>query len=251
MRTGWHIGFGVRDPHLRELRRLAERNKPEEWTITSAARPGDHLAFYLKRPDAAVIAVGTVLAVPKKQQRGPWRGHYMARVAGIRMLPQPVGLEVLRRRFPAWGWPRFPRRSTTVPPHLAERFAKLLPAPPAPGASSFDLAEREGAPVEYTAMRRGRSRRLRDLALEQAKGVCASCGRDFSKVLAGLGGVVLQVHHRKQLAASSAPRVTRLDDLGVLCANCHRLIHVDPYRALAVDELRLMIRADGNAQLRA
>lgn len=49
---------------------------------------------------------------------------------------------------------------------------------------------------------------------------------------------VLQVHHRRQLAASKAPRVTSLKDLAVVCANCHALIHMDPKRALKVETLR-------------
>ena len=71
---------------------------------------------------------------------------------------------------------------------------------------------------------RGRSRQLRDLALENADGVCCVCDVDYSKVLDGNGVRVLQVHHRKQLAASDAPRLTSLKDLAVVCANCHLLV---------------------------
>ena len=251
MMASWHISFGQRDPHLRELQRLSRTKEGDSWTITSAAKPGDLVAFYFKLPDSAVLAVGTAITFPKKQDRGPWRGQYLARVAGIRMLRQPVRLQTLRRCFPTWGWPRLPRRSTTVPSSLVTSFAKLLRTVPLPGSVTFDLAEREGAPVEYSVTRRGRSRRLRDEAIVLAKGVCTTCRRDFSKVLGGLGACVLQVHHRRQLASWSSPRVTRLRDLAVVCANCHRIIHADPARALRVEELQQMIRGHTTIARRA
>jgi predicted HNH restriction endonuclease len=52
---------------------------------------------------------------------------------------------------------------------------------------------------------------------------------------------VLQVHHRKQLASNDSPRLTKLRDLAVLCANCHMLVHMDPYKAIAVEKLRKML----------
>ncbi len=92
--------------------------------------------------------------------------------------------------------------------------------------------------LEYV---RGRSRYLRDLALEESDGVCAVCEVDYSKLLGGKGVRVLQVHHRNQLAADIAPRLTPLGELAVVCANCHMLIHMNPKQALSVEELRGML----------
>jgi hypothetical protein len=86
----------------------------------------------------------------------------------------------------------------------------------------------EGLATETKACRRGRSRQLRDEALRAAKGRCEACGYDYSQFLDGDGIRVLQVHHRQQIAASAMPRLTRLSDLAVLCANCHALVHMDP-----------------------
>jgi 5-methylcytosine-specific restriction protein A len=100
----------------------------------------------------------------------------------------------------------------------------------------------EGIRREARVYVRGRSRKLRDLALEKARGVCEACGVNFAALLSGKGARVLQVHHRKQLAASDSPQVNRLSDLAVLCANCHILVRMDPRRALPVEKLRAMLR---------
>lgn len=103
----------------------------------------------------------------------------------------------------------------------------------------------EGTKTEIVLLRSKRSRKLRDKAFKAANGVCCVCDRDFTKVLGGRGVRVLQVHHRDQLSARVAPSVTKIGDLAVVCANCHLLLHLDSDKALGVQKLREMLRADG------
>ena len=103
----------------------------------------------------------------------------------------------------------------------------------------------EGIKTEAGSFRTKRSRRLRNRAFDDAHGICSVCGRDYSKVLGGWGVRVLQVHHRRQLSARTAPSITKVGDLAVVCANCHLLLHLDPESALSVEQLREMIQADG------
>lgn len=105
----------------------------------------------------------------------------------------------------------------------------------------------EGLATETTTYARGRSRRLRQLALQGSRGVCAGCDVEFAKVLRGKGVRALQVHHKRQLAATDRPRLTRLSDLAVLCANCHAFLHMDSKNALAIRKLRALLRADRHA----
>jgi hypothetical protein len=89
--------------------------------------------------------------------------------------------------------------------------------------SAIHIAEEsdiEGTKTETRRITSKRSRRLRDLALQAASGVCSVCERDYSKVLDGRGVRVLQVHHRRQLASLDAPTLTKLEDLAVVCSNC-------------------------------
>lgn len=124
---------------------------------------------------------------------------------------------------------------------LEEEWALLLKQPPRILPPTEPSAI-EGTMTETMRYVRGRSRHLREHALAAANGVCCVCGTDYSKLLGGKGVRVLQAHHRRQLAASDAPRVTKLSDLAVVCANCHSLIHMNLKRALGVEELRQMLR---------
>ena len=102
----------------------------------------------------------------------------------------------------------------------------------------------EGVLTEVHLFRRTRSRRLRRAALAASRGVCATCGVDFSQVLGGRGKHVLQAHHRKQLADTDRPRLSTVDDIAILCANCHLLVHYDRQEALDVDDLKAMLDAE-------
>lgn len=106
----------------------------------------------------------------------------------------------------------------------------------------IEPAALEGLRTETVTYVRGRNRRLHDEALRAAQGVCEGCSRDFTLMLEGRGVRVLQVHHRRQLAANDTPLLSRLRDLAVLCANCHMLVHMNPKRAIRVETLRELLK---------
>jgi predicted HNH restriction endonuclease len=106
------------------------------------------------------------------------------------------------------------------------------------------MACHEGVLTEVHLFRRTRSRRLRQAALVASRGMCATCGVDFSQVLGGRGKRVLQAHHRKQLADTDKPGLNTVDDIAILCANCHLLVHYDRQEALDVDDLKAMLDAE-------
>ena len=53
---------------------------------------------------------------------------------------------------------------------------------------------------------------------------CQACGFDFQLTYGAVGAGFCEVHHLDPLG-SSGVRDTTLDDLAVLCANCHRVLH--------------------------
>lgn len=138
-----------------------------------------------------------------------------------------------------------PRASgVAVPAHIATALENAWTSFVAGGVPVRPVAEPralEGLRTETVAYVRGRSRQLRDRALAEAQGTCEACGVNYAELLSGRGVRVLQVHHRKQLAATDKPRLTKLGDLAVLCANCHMLVHMDPNNALPVQELRRLL----------
>jgi hypothetical protein len=63
--------------------------------------------------------------------------------------------------------------------------------------------------------------------LEQTKRLaCEVCGFDFAEFYKPYADKFCEVHHRKPLGELDAPSRTTLEDLAVLCSNCHRVIHL-------------------------
>lgn len=70
--------------------------------------------------------------------------------------------------------------------------------------------------------------------------ICEAGDFDFADVYGERGEGFIEVHHTKAVHTLSEGSVTRLEDLALVRANCHRMIHaVRPW--LAVGELRSII----------
>ena len=54
---------------------------------------------------------------------------------------------------------------------------------------------------------------------------CEVCGFDFNAVYGEIGSGYIEAHHRVPLSELSGESKTRLDDLALVCSNCHREIH--------------------------
>ena len=77
---------------------------------------------------------------------------------------------------------------------------------------------------------------------------CQVCGFDFVQAYGEIGRSFAEVHHLNPLSERPASEwtdavLTRVADLAVLCANCHRMIH-RRRPALSLDELRSFMRIE-------
>jgi hypothetical protein len=70
---------------------------------------------------------------------------------------------------------------------------------------------------------------------EEGRLVCEACGFDFARQYGALGEGFSECHHRSPLGQGEE-RETALEDLALLCANCHRRIHRS--KLISVEELR-------------
>jgi 5-methylcytosine-specific restriction protein A len=81
---------------------------------------------------------------------------------------------------------------------------------------------------------RGRSRQLvldkRRLSKRiHGRIFCEGCGLVPRSGLGEAAEACFEAHHLTRLSEASSPVATRLDDVALLCANCHRIIHrLDP-----------------------
>ncbi len=105
-----------------------------------------------------------------------------------------------------------------------------------------EQAYSEGRTVTRTIKQRQRSRSLVKDAKEQYKDkhgqlFCEVCGFDFGKFY---GIEYIEAHHKRAIADYDEDDETVVDDLAMLCANCHRMIHSQT-PPLTIDELKKII----------
>jgi 5-methylcytosine-specific restriction protein A len=72
---------------------------------------------------------------------------------------------------------------------------------------------------------------------------CETCDLDFGERYGQRGEGFIECHHTNPLA-SSGETVTRLDDLVLLCSNCHRMVHLRR-PMLSVEDLRRTLTVSG------
>ncbi|MEU9706023.1 HNH endonuclease [Streptomyces sp. NPDC047981] len=105
----------------------------------------------------------------------------------------------------------------------------IPPQPDEPSDDDDNPGALEGRLLIRWALYRERDRGLRNRKIAHARKrkqpiQCEVCSFDFGRVYGELGAGYVEVHHVTPLHASG-PRETRLEDLALLCANCHRMCH--------------------------
>lgn len=92
-----------------------------------------------------------------------------------------------------------------------------------------EFAAEEGGVLLRQHLRRERDPKLRarKIAVVRKRGqpvACEVCGFDFERTYGDRGRDYIECHHRMPLHVSGRTTTT-LDDLALVCSNCHRMIH--------------------------
>ncbi len=201
------------------------------FALPDQAKKGDRILYFVGGKFQYYFGQGTVTSNWRLAKTGPWKGQYYARTTPMRDFPDPIPGQDVEA---ATGF-RIPRSKGLVPVDLesavwrAARGRKLIQVERA----------MEGATTE--ARSKYRNAKLRESALQQARGICEGCGVNYWKKAGGLGRHCLVVHHKKQLKDTDQPRETKLSELAVLCGNCHLLVHANQDKALSIGQLRRIL----------
>ncbi len=88
----------------------------------------------------------------------------------------------------------------------------------------------EGRILTRLHRRRERNKKLVDLKKSRAHREagflrCEACGFDFEARYGERGRGFIECHHTKPVHTLADGHKTKLDDLALLCANCHRMVH--------------------------
>jgi hypothetical protein len=115
---------------------------------------------------------------------------------------------------------------------------------PGPTESTELFEAAEGDLRLANHLRRERRRSLvevkKRLALETHGAlICECCSLSSCDLPLPVGSRCFEVHHLIPLAALVTRRITRIDELALVCANCHRMIHaqVEPLTISALSQL--------------
>lgn len=111
----------------------------------------------------------------------------------------------------------------------------------------------EGQLVLRTHLRRERNRTLVDAAkaaFKKAHGrlFCEACGFDFAAIYGELGADFIEAHHDSPLAGRDGASETRINDLRMMCGNCHRMLHRQLCSApMRLEALKLLLESRARA----
>jgi 5-methylcytosine-specific restriction protein A len=76
---------------------------------------------------------------------------------------------------------------------------------------------------------------------------CEVCEFDFAEVYGQLGSEFAECHHTKPVAMMKPGEKTKLNDLSIVCANCHRMLHRDR-NLLSIKSLKSLITKEQDSQ---
>lgn len=93
-------------------------------------------------------------------------------------------------------------------------------------ASSFP----EGSIVERTHLSRERNSKVISIAKDvfkrqDGKLFCQVCGFDFEETYGDLGKDFIEGHHTIPISEMQPGQPTKVEDIALVCANCHRMLH--------------------------
>jgi hypothetical protein len=94
-------------------------------------------------------------------------------------------------------------------------------------------------------LQRERNQRLVRIKKKHAASLdCELCGFSFARAYGGFASDYCEVHHLLPLSDDKRIGRTRLEDLAIVCANCHRVVHLaNPPHTL--DEVRALLTTRG------
>jgi predicted HNH restriction endonuclease len=89
---------------------------------------------------------------------------------------------------------------------------------------------------DATISRRAKQKRLSDVG----KLACDVCKFDFARAYGDLGEGFIEAHHTIPVSKLDGKARTKVNDLALVCSNCHRMLHRKPLHT--VEELRKLVR---------
>jgi hypothetical protein len=112
--------------------------------------------------------------------------------------------------------------------------------------AKLDIIEaQEGEPFKAEADFRVRNRELINMKKRLSDCICEACGFLFSDFYGDIGRDYIIAHHLNPIASGS--RKSTLDDIALVCANCHAMIH-SRTPPVGLTDMKRIIAAHGDTR---
>ncbi len=83
----------------------------------------------------------------------------------------------------------------------------------------------------------------KSILLKTGRLSCEACLFEFESFYGEIGKGYIECHHRVPLSRFKVSTKTRMEDLALVCSNCHRMLHAR-IDTISVEDLKLMIKYD-------
>lgn len=229
----------------------------KSWTCKKTAKPGDLYLFYFGEPERKIAGLAVCREPPdqdgwKHNKSSRTQKMFFCSFDQLHHFKTPLEVDELRSNSLVNLWWRtrpYHGRPKIIPAGVASELLRLV-SDREPRIARF-LSEYisecgmtnahskrdiqadalEGTVYERLVRQSVRNKALRDtkireVLLKNGRLVCEvrGCGFDFFETYGELGRGFAHVHHRKSLANRKTRR-TKPEDLAIVCANCHAMIH--------------------------
>lgn len=102
----------------------------------------------------------------------------------------------------------------------------------------------EGSEEIYKEKKRQkRNVELRIKAIDYYKLNCYVCGCNFEEMYGDYGAGYIEIHHLNLLADSKGDQESTVNDVRVVCSNCHSVLHHQGRTPMNIDEFKDFVQA--------
>jgi len=96
----------------------------------------------------------------------------------------------------------------------------------------------EGGTKEIILELQKREPTLKRHAIDKYGLNCQICNFNFEQFYGTIGAGYIELHHNQPLSVDKEQRTTTLQDIAIVCANCHRVLHRTGEKPLSIEVLR-------------
>ncbi len=232
---------------------------------TSRVRRGDRAIIWVSGKAGGVIASGRVAEAPSMVPEESWEAVFnkdpkeadllaqrarimldqvfsgILPVSEVKAKPALSGMSIFRFAQSS-AFPVTSEEAVVIEGMISE-WAGALADYAEQGAEDAGVEEGRLTWAMHYIRERDRSivKKKKEVELERAGRLqCEVCGFDFASTYGDHGDGFIECHHKNPLAGPLTPPNTKLKDLALICANCHRMLHVGRL-STTIEQLREIV----------